>query len=226
MSSTETELEQVRTREVLVRTFHVETQEIDDRTIEMRVVPFDEVATVADPPDFKPYEEQFVRGVFAHQENAANRILLRAGEGHDSIDEFGYRKPGLAGVIGHGKQLSNGEDGVYAQFKMHTGPEAETARELVRDGVYTGVSAEFRRSIDRKTQTGIVQRVKADLASVLLTATPAYSKAQVLAMREEVIVIDEEMLPPAPDKELLERCAKLGIALPQSMRSLIEEQVA
>ncbi len=207
-------------REVLVRTFAATAEMSDDRTIDVRVVPFDEVIEVADPPEFRAYREQFMPGVFAHQENAANRIYLRAGQGHDSI-ENGVRKPGLAGVVGHGRSLIGRTDGYFAQFKMHGGAEADTARELIADGVYTGVSAEFYPAKSVRTREGIVQRVKANLESVLLTPIPAYSKSQILAMREEEVTVDAELLPPAPDAELLERISRLGIDLPEEMALLL-----
>jgi phage head maturation protease len=209
-------------RMVLVRTFGVQAEMADDRTIDVRVVPFDEIATVADPPDFRPYKEQWMPGVFSHQENAANRVYLRVGSGHDQIDTNGDRKPGLIGVVGHGQTLISREDGYHARFKMHTGTEADTARELVSDGVLTGVSAEFFEKKNIRGRDGVLRRYKADLDSVLLTPTPAYSKAQVLAMREEdVVTVDEESIPPPINRALLERCADLGVDLPEGMALLL-----
>jgi HK97 family phage prohead protease len=210
-------------RDILVRTFGVEAQMSDDRTLDVRVVPFDEVVQVADPPDFKPYKEQFMPGVFSRQESAANRVFLRVGPGHTGLDaSTGERKPGLAGVIGHGTELVNGDDGYLGRFKMHSGTEADTARELVREGVLHGVSAEFLPVVTRRSSDGVVQRVKAHLDSVLLTYQPAYSKAQVLAMREEDEVFeDEALMPPPVNKALLERCAELGIDLPEGMAILL-----
>lgn len=210
-------------REVLVRTYGVEAEMSDDRTIDVRVVPFGEVAEVADPPDFRPYREQFMPGVFSKQEGAANRILLRVGPGHTGLEPTtGERKAGLAGVIGHGKELLGRTDGYVGRFKIHSGAEADTARELVADGVLHGVSAEFVPIKTIRSREGVVQRVKAHLDSVLLTYMPAYSKAQVLAMREEEEeVFDEELMPPPINHELLERCADLGIELPEGQALLL-----
>lgn len=206
---------------ILVRSFGVQAETVDERTIDVRVVPFNEVATVADPPDFRPYREQFLHRVFEKQEKAANRVLLRAGFGHDGLTTSGERKPGLGGVVGHGVELLSREgDGYFARFKMHSGTEAETARELIADGVLTGVSAEFVPIHSRRTKDGILLRVKAHLDSVLLTYQPAYSQAQVLAMREEVI--DEEMMLPPVSMELLERCKALGVKLPEAHAQMLE----
>ncbi len=209
-----TEIQQQQ-REVLVRTFAVESQELDGRTLHVRVVPFDEVATVADPPDFRPYQEQFMPGVFERQMNAAHRVRLRTD--HAALDGSGARKSGLAGVVGRGVSLQETNGGVEAEFRFLNTPEADTALELVREGGYDGVSAEFAPIKNTRTKGGIMQRVKAHLDSVALALGPAYSKAEILALREEQSTVDEEMLPPPPDEELLERIAKLGIALPEDM---------
>ena len=83
--------------------------------------------------------------------------------------------------------------------------------------------AEFIPKVNRRTSDGVMQRVKAHLDSVLLTYKPAYTNAQVLAMRENEVTIDDELMPPQVDKGLLERCKKLGIALPEHMAALVAE---
>lgn len=210
-------------REVLVRTFAVESQELDGRNLHVRVVPFDEVATVADPPDFRPYREQFMPGVFRAQENAAHRVRLRTD--HAGIEDSpggGIRKPGLAGVVGRGVMLREANGGVEAEFRFLDTPDADTARSLVAEGGYDGVSAEFSPIRSVRTKDGVMQRVRAHLDSVALAIGPAYSKAEILALREGgEIVEDEEMLPPPPNAALLERCAALGIDLPEGMAILL-----
>lgn len=206
-------------REVLVRTFTVADQSLDGRTLHVRVVPFDEVATVADPPDFRPYKEQFLPGVFDRNERAANRIRLRSD--HEAIDErTGKRKAGLAGVVGRGVLLRETKDGYEAEFRFLDTPEGETARALTADDGFDGVSAEFV-PIRSKWLGDVKQRVKAHLDSVALAIGPAYTKAEILALREGEIIEDPEMIPPAPNRELLERCAKLGVDLPKGMATLL-----
>ena len=207
-------------REVLVRTFAVQSQSVDGRNLTVRVVPFDEVATVADPPDFKPYQEQFVSGVFDRNEKAPNRVLLRTD--HAALDSSGGRKPGLAGVIGRGVNLRNVDSGYEADFRLFDNADAATAREMLSEGVYNGVSAEFMPIKDR-FENGIKTRVKAHLDSVALALAPAYSKSEILALREESIMADEysEFLPPPVNKELIERCENLGVKVPEGMAALL-----
>ncbi len=206
-------------REVLVRTFAVEQQSLDGRTLTVRIVPFDETATVADPPDFRPYQEQFVRGAFKAQENVAHRIRLRAV--HDpEVLETGKRASPVASVVGKGVSLRETDRGYEGEFRFLNTPEADTALELTREGGYDGVSAEFVALRSVRTKTGIMQRVKAHLDSVALALQPAYSGAEILALREGVVE-DEEMMVPPPDLDLLTRCADLGIALPEGMAILL-----
>lgn len=208
-------------REVLVRTFAVAEQELDGRTLHVRVVPFGEVATVADPPDYKPYREEFMPGVFRAQEKAAHRIRLRSD--HEAIDErTGKRKSGTAGIVGKGVMIRESNGGVEGEFRFLETNEAETARQLVIEKAYDGVSQEFIPIRSVRSKNGILQRVKAHLDSVALAIGPAYTGAEILALREGgEVVVDEELLPPTPNRELLERCAKLGVPLPQGMATLI-----
>ena len=190
----------------------------DGRTIHVRVVPFDEVADVADPPEFRPYKEQFMPGVFARNEPHAHRIRLRSD--HEALDQTGQRKSGTAGIVGNGVKLVSAEAGYEGEFRFLDTPEAMTARELVLNGGYDGVSAEFKPIRSVRTKDGVVQRKVAHLDSVALATGPAYSKAEILALREETIV-DEEMMPPLPSKQLLERAQKLGIPIPDGMSHLL-----
>ena len=60
----------------LRRTFAAELTAGDGRTVDVRVVPFGEVARVGGPAGLaEPYDEEWMPGVFDHQLNAANRVL-------------------------------------------------------------------------------------------------------------------------------------------------------
>jgi hypothetical protein len=148
----------------------------------------------------------------------AHRIRLRSD--HNALDENGGRKPGTYGIVGTGKTLTETPSGYEGEFQFLDTPDAMTARELVLNGGYDGVSAEFLPIKSGRTNDGIVQRQVAHLDSVALACGPAYSTATILSLREEQIV-DESMLPPPPDLALLERCAELGIDLPEDMAILL-----
>lgn len=194
-------------RPVLLRTFEVAAVEVEGRTVDVRVVPFGEVARVADPPDFTPYDEEWMPGVFDHQLNAANRV-------HANYEH----ERGVANVVGHGITMRKESDGYHASFKIHGTQTGETALELLRDGALPGVSLEAVPVKSVKAQTGVVQRVKAHLRGVAFCREGAFKGAQVLAVRnagdEREEIIDQALLPVEIDPERVERLRALGIVLP------------
>lgn len=188
----------------LVRSFDAVAVEVEGRTVDVRVVPFGEVARVADPPDFLQYEEEWMPGVFDHQTNAANR--LHANYEHER---------GISGVVGHGLALRAERDGYHASFKIHETNGGETALELLRDGALPGVSLEARPVKSVRSAAGVVQRVKANLRGIAFCREGAFAGAQVLAVRTPPHqIVDEELMPVDMDPELVERLRAQGFALP------------
>ena len=61
---------------LLVRTFQAASVEVDGRTIEALIVPWDRPARVADPPSYEPYEEVWVRGAFDEQLGKRGKVLV------------------------------------------------------------------------------------------------------------------------------------------------------
>jgi HK97 family phage prohead protease len=145
----------------------------DGRTIDLRVVPYNVVTRVADPPDFEPYDEEWLPGAFERQLGAPNRVLMN----------FEHRQ-GISDVVGRGTELRDRPEGLEGTFRMLSGPDADKALELVNEKVLTGVSleAEVTRTV---REDGIVKRVKARLINVALTRMPAFEGAEVLAVREQ-----------------------------------------
>jgi HK97 family phage prohead protease len=195
--------------EMIVRSFAAELTAGDGRTIDVRVVPYGEKITHDDGlggvPKGIPYTEEWAQGAFAHQVNAANRVLVNF-----------EHQTGLAGIVGHGKALLERDDGLYGSFKIHETPDGDKALLLVQEGAVQGVSLEAfgRKSI--RTGAGVIRRVKADLHGIALTRRAAYTGAMILALREPAqTVLDEALLPVAFDPELIERCRRLGIKIPQ-----------
>lgn len=207
MSATDIEQQDTETaaRPFLVREFTATDIAVDGRTVDVRLVPFGEVARVADPPEWRVYEEEWLPGVFDHQLNAANRIHAKYGHSQHVID-----------VVGHGISLRRETDGYHVSTKIHQTPQGETALELLRDGALPCVSLEARPVRSQKSATGVMQRVKANLSGFAFCRQGAFAGAQVLAIREEPeIVTDQADLAPDIDPELIERCRRLGIEIPQ-----------
>lgn len=188
------------------------------RTIDLRVVPFGEVVTVADGlggvPKGVPYREEFMPGAFADQIRGA-----KAGRARHVYLNFEHQ-PGLQGVIGHGTALREASDGYHASFDVLETPDGDKALYLVDKGILGGASSEtyFQKSI--RSAAGVVQRVKAHLDAVALCRTPAYSMAVVTGRREaEDLLLDEVDLPLPFDPELAERMAAMGLAVPDSLKA-------
>lgn len=197
----ELEITETPERAFLVREYAAELTPGDGRTVDVRIVPYGSPTTVDDGRG--SYREEFVAGAFEGQLRAANRVLVN----------FEHHQ-GIQNIVGHGKALRDGPDGLYGSFGIHETADGDKTLMLVREGVLDGVSLEFLPKKSVRTAAGVVQRVKAHLRAIALCRSPAYEGASVLAVRESSI-IDEELLPVAPDPELLERCRRLGLALPQ-----------
>lgn len=199
---------------MIVRHFAAEAEVAGDgRTIDVRIVPYGERATVADGfggvARGVPYQEEWMPGVFDHQLNAAHHI----------VGNFEHQ-PGIGGIVAKGVALRSAADGFYGSFRPLNTPNGETTLELVKEGVLTGVSLEARPTKGgSRRANGVVQRVKAHLFAVAFCRRPAFAGAQVLAVRaEEEIPLDVDLLPAPMDPELLARCRALGVRLPQRYR--------
>ncbi len=190
-------------RPFLVRTFEAEVTVGDGRTVDVRLVPFGEVARVADPPDFRPYEEEWLPGCFDHQLNAANRV-------HANYEH----ERGVANIVGHGVALRKEADGYHASFRIHDTNAGNTTLELLRGDALPGVSLEAVPVKNITTARGVVQRAKANLRGMAFCRQGAFAGAQVLAVRT-AIEFDEDELPVEMDPELVARCRRLGMKLPQ-----------
>lgn len=192
--------------EPLLRTIPESAIEVEGRTVDVRVVPFDSIATVADPPDFVPYQEEFLRGCFDHQLNAANRI-------HANYEHA----KGIGNVVGHGVLLRSESDGYHLTATIHNTPAGDTTLELLRGGALPSVSAEFF-DVRNVRRNGVMQRAKANLIGFAFARKGAYPGADVLALRtedeEEPQTLDAELMPAPLDPERVERLRALGIRLP------------
>lgn len=183
----------------------------EGRTVDVLIVPYGEQIEHNDGfggvPKGVVYREEWVPGVFDHQGRAADKVLANC-----------EHEEGIQGVVGRGTHLEERPDGFYGSFKMLNTQSADTALELIREGVFSAVSLEARPRKSQRTAAGLVRRIKADLVNVAFTRFGAYKRAGVLAVREqadEMILVDEEMQIVELDPKVLERCRALGVALPQ-----------
>lgn len=179
----------------------------DGRTVDVRIVPYGERIKHNDGlggvPKGVMYEEEWLPGVFSHQMNAAHRVVANV-----------EHEKGIRGMVGRGTNLTETSHGFDGSFTMLETDAGNTALELLRAGTFDQVSLEAYPDKSRKV-AGVIQRVKANLVAIAFTRFGAYEGARVLAFREEPIIFDEELLPVDMDPDLVERCRRAGIKLPQ-----------
>jgi HK97 family phage prohead protease len=181
---------------MIVREFPMEVEVGDGRTIDARIVPYNTVARVSDD-GVTAYDEMFLPGSFERQLKAPGSVKVFLNVEHE---------PGFRGVIGHGRELVDREDGLHGTFKVMENADGDKALELVREGLLNGISLEAK-AMRSRTINGVVERVRTHLDKVSLCRFPAYKDAGVLAVRTEPLTIE-----PAPmSDELLERLAGLGV---------------
>lgn len=201
-------------RFVLEREFVATDVEVEGRTVDVRIVPFGEVARVADPPDFEPYEEEWMPGVFDHQLKAANRI--HANYQHER---------GVSNVVGHGLSLRREADGYHGTFTILDTQNGDTTLGLIRGGALPSVSLEAVARQSVRSAAGVIQRVKANLLGLAFCREGAFKGAQVLAVRTPPEqIVDEALLPVPMDPARIERLRAQGIVLPDRYQAHPGEQ--
>ncbi len=191
----------------------------DERTIDVRIVPYGVEAVVSDDGRTS-YREMWMPGAFSDQVRGA-----QAGRASHVHVNFRHGQS-FSDVIGHGVALVERDDAFYGSFRILSGNDGDKALELVRADALSKVSLE---AVPKKTSrvNGVVQRVKGHLVNIALTPQGAYDAAAVLAIREEQMAVEETeeiaaSLDMAP--EMVERLQRAGISLPaRYIRTASEE---
>lgn len=169
-------------RELLIREAPLTVADDGDgRTLEARIVPYGETATICDPPDFVVEQEMFVPGCVEKQIRAAHRVKMWVSTMHEQ---------GLRGIVGHSESLEERDDGLYSTLTLHDNEDGMKARQLVRDGLLRSLSVEFI-ALKSLRRNGVVERVRAHIDRVSLVPVGAYASAEVLALRAEAIAAFE-----------------------------------
>lgn len=141
----------------------------DGRTIEGIAVPYAQRQRIT--PELT---EQFARGAFNHQLNAAHRVRLA----RDHVMLGGT-------VIGKAIELRDDAAGLWGAWRVSATPVGDETLTLVRDGVLDELSVGFRERQNRVIAGGVVERVKADLFEVSVVLQGAYGQgAAVTGVRQ------------------------------------------
>ncbi len=203
-----TEIAQETRTAVLERRFDAELTAGAGRTIDARIVPYGVTAEVSDGGP--RYREEWVAGCFDDQVTHAGR-----GDRLKVLLNFEHRA-GIGDVVGQAVEIRSEPDGLHGSFDVLETQDGDKALALVRAGILDGVSLEAYPRKSVRGADGVVRRFAAHLRNVALCRDPAFADAQVLAVRTEPeVMFDEDLLPTEMDAEIVERCRRLGIALPQ-----------
>jgi phage head maturation protease len=161
----------------------------DGRTLHGRIVPYGEVANIAEFDDEKQeivrYQEQFlphslagmVQGFIARGGSSSKRSQCFVPLLIDHKDNFDS-------MIGQATELTDEDDGAYATFRLYEDDRMTKIRSVLTES-HTGLSVMFRDTRPPKLVDGIVSRVQVHIAHVAATATPAYSLAGIDSIRSE-----------------------------------------
>ncbi len=161
----------------------------DGRTVEIRIMPWGEVAETAEG------RESFERGAFAGVD--PRRVTIES------------QRHGGA-LVGRGETLEERDDAAYLHAHISRIAAGDEMLELINDGVLTAASVAFKATRTAR-RGGVLVRQAADLVRVAILERGAYPSAGVIAVRsetEETAMVENE---PAtgPDPKLLERMDRL-----------------
>lgn len=150
------------------------SDEEDGRTIEGMIVPWDKPTRVKKPMD----------GWESYRRGALDKSLAETGRPIPLLLRHSENEP-AAKLVAH----ENREDGHYAVFRALDTGAGRDAVELIREGLYTGLSiggwaVPARTTIRRGTRgEQMIERAEMRLDHVGLVRTPAFEDARVLSLR-------------------------------------------
>lgn len=137
----------------------------DGRTIYGIAVPYGRAQVIDDH-----LTEQFARGAFNHQLNAAHRVY------------FAREHMQLGGtLIGKTVDLQDDAAGLVGQWRVSRTPMGDETLELVKDGALRDLSIGFEERQNRSLAGGITERVTANLREVSVVLEGAYGEGAVVA---------------------------------------------
>jgi hypothetical protein len=151
----------------------------DGRSIEGRIVPYDQVATVVEPDEsgkLVKYQEQFLRGSLAGMAQgfkARGMLDIPLLLGHN--EEFNSR-------IGFATGMESREDGAWASFRIYDDSNLVKIQSMLRES-HTGLSIAFKDTRQPKLVNGVVSRVQVFVGHVAATPVPTYAGAGITAIR-------------------------------------------
>lgn len=161
-----------------IRSFPVDLEIADARTVTGLVVPYDRIAPITELRETGVinYRERFVRGAFerATRPGNAGRIPLVYTHSDSLPDRLGY-----------GLEFREADEGLYGTFRLDESTAAK-ARDVLTTS-HSGLSISFLSLLPKAftEQPGaLVTRAAAHLQHVAAVSTPAYAEAGITLIRE------------------------------------------
>lgn len=141
----------------------------DGRTLAGRVMPYNVEARIGS------YTETFRPGAFADAD--PTQVPLLAVHDREQLP------------VGRALSLTDGPAGLDAELRVSETRLGDEVLTLVRDGAATGLSVGFTPIEDAWNATrSRVERIRAKLVEISITAFPAYQDARILAVRHEELL--------------------------------------
>jgi len=169
----------------------------DVRTLHGRIVPYGEVADIAEFDETRNevvrYREQFL----AHSMAAmVQGFIARGGTSKRSnlfVPLLIDHKDNFDSMIGQATEMTDADDGAWATFRLYDDDRMTKIRSVLTES-HTGLSVMFRDTRPPRIIDGIVSRVQVHIAHVAATATPAYVSAGIDSIRSNDPIPDTPQL--------------------------------
>lgn len=160
------------------RSFAVDLDIDDERTVSGLVVPYDQIAPITElrPDGVLSYRERFVRGAFERATRAGNAGRIPLVYTHS--DSFPDR-------LGYGLEFRESDEGLFGTFRLDAST-APKARDVLTTS-HSGLSISFLSLLPAaftEKAGALVTRAAAHLQHVAAVATPAYASAGITSIRE------------------------------------------
>lgn len=168
----------------MIRSFQIDGLHLrdDGRTVEGRIVPFNEIGTVVEEENGQlvRYDETFLPGSMSKMIGGAK---ARGGN-------FGWiglnldHDQGLPSRIGYATDVIEATDGAYGTFRLYQGADLDKVRSMLTES-HTGLSVEFSDIWKPRNIGGVRARTMVHVSGVAATPVPIYSGAELLSVRSQ-----------------------------------------
>lgn len=158
----------------------------DGRTLEGMIVPYGEVADIAeldDAGDVVRYREQFLPHSLY---NMAQGFKTRGGKGMN-VPLLIDHNESFERMAGFATMIESRDDGAFATFRLYDDSNIVKIRSILSES-HTGLSIGFRDIRDPKLINGVVSRVQVFVGHVAATPVPTYANAAIGSIRSNEVV--------------------------------------